>query len=247
MYIMAQERKVFLADIGEVRIKKRKGSGRISIRINQKGEVGVNIPSYVPYYKAEKFLESKRAWILKNRHKINGKKKESIVFSEDNLPKTKYHEIIVSYDKIKSPANKFTQGLCEIFLPDTSDINDPAIQNFIKNSIIEVYRREAKVILVNRCRELSGKYGFKINDIKIKKMTSRWGSCSSKKNINLNLFLMRVPEHLYDYVILHELMHTRHMNHGRVFWEELDKYTGNAKSLAKELRKYGPVLTEFDN
>lgn len=243
---MAQERKVFIADIGEVKIKKRKGSVRISIRINQKGEVGVNIPSFVPYYEAEKFLESKRSWILKNRDKINGKKKETIIFSKDNLPKTRYHEIIISFDNIKSPVNKFTQGLCEIFLPVNSEINNPAIQNFIKYSITEVYRREAKIILVNRCKQLSEKYGFKINDIKIKKMKSRWGSCSSKKNINLNLFLMRIPEHLYDYVILHELVHTKHMNHSRFFWEELDKYTGNAKAMARELRKYGYVLSEFD-
>ncbi|MCK4466289.1 MAG: M48 family metallopeptidase, partial [Bacteroidales bacterium] len=65
-----------------------------------------------------------------------------------------------------------------------------------------------------------------------------WGSCSSRNNINLNLHIMRLPEKLADYIILHELTHTVHKNHGKKFWSLLTEFTGDGKGLAKELRNY---------
>ncbi|MCE5187477.1 MAG: M48 family metallopeptidase [Planctomycetaceae bacterium] len=72
---------------------------------------------------------------------------------------------------------------------------------------------------------------------------SLWGSCSTRGNISLNIHLVRLPRHLQDYVLLHELTHLRHHNHGKAFWGELDRYcAGNAKMLAKELRNYSMLL-----
>ncbi|MCH7782371.1 M48 family metallopeptidase [candidate division KSB1 bacterium] len=89
-----------------------------------------------------------------------------------------------------------------------------------------------------RISRLAEKNGFDFNRITIRNQKSRWGSCSSKNNINLNIKLVKLPEELMDYVILHELVHTRIKNHSSDFWQELDKYVGNAKALAKQLKKY---------
>ena len=70
------------------------------------------------------------------------------------------------------------------------------------------------------------------------KTKTRWGSCSFKNNINLSLHLMRLREELIDYVILHELVHTKVKNHSREFWTTLDIYCPKSKSLDKELKKY---------
>jgi predicted metal-dependent hydrolase len=98
-------------------------------------------------------------------------------------------------------------------------------------------RRQAKAVLPQELEQLAKKYGFQYQSVKIRKSKTRWGSCSSKKTISLSLYLMLLPPHLIEYVLLHELCHTIHMNHSPAFWALLDKSTGNkAKELRKELR-----------
>ena len=88
---------------------------------------------------------------------------------------------------------------------------------------IETLRAQAKAALPPRLRALADRYGFAVGRVAIKHNTSNWGSCSSKGNINLNLNLMRVPAPLQDYILLHELVHLRHPNHGPKFHAELER------------------------
>ncbi len=98
-------------------------------------------------------------------------------------------------------------------------------------------RKQAKAYLPDRTQVLASRFGFSYHSLKINKSKGRWGSCSAKKNINLSLYLMTLPSHLIDYVILHELCHTKEMNHGPRFWILMDEVTGNqSKVLRKELR-----------
>ena len=90
----------------------------------------------------------------------------------------------------------------------------------------------------NIFKVLADKFSFQYNKLSLKNIKSRWGSCSRKNNINLSIHLMRLPDHLIDYVILHELIHTVHHNHSAGFWNLLDDASGGAKRLDKELRKY---------
>lgn len=82
---------------------------------------------------------------------------------------------------------------------------------------IEALRRQAKAELLPRLAELAARYGFVYNKVTIKHNASNWGSCSSKGNINLNLNIVRLPKVLQDYVLLHELCHLRHQDHGHAF------------------------------
>lgn len=88
---------------------------------------------------------------------------------------------------------------------------------------IEEMRRTAKKVLPKKLAVLAARYGFEYNRVAIKHNTSNWGSCSAKNNINLNLHLVRLPEALCDYVILHELCHLRHRNHGEQFHTLLER------------------------
>jgi predicted metal-dependent hydrolase len=85
-------------------------------------------------------------------------------------------------------------------------------------------------------RYLAGEHGFNFNHVTIRQQKTRWGSCSPKNNISLNIKLVLLPEALLDYVLLHELVHTRIHNHSRKFWAELDKYVVDSKVIAKRLR-----------
>ena len=92
--------------------------------------------------------------------------------------------------------------------------------------------------LINRINELADKYGFIFNKVSIRNQKTRWGSCSIKNNISLNIQLMRLSKSLIDYVILHELVHTQIKNHSSVFWDMLNKYVGNPKLKNKLLKKF---------
>jgi predicted metal-dependent hydrolase len=100
-------------------------------------------------------------------------------------------------------------------------------------------RKKAQSFLPEKLAELAHLHGFTYKTVQIRKSKTRWGSCSSKSIINLSFYLMLLPQHLIEYVLLHELCHTIQMNHSPAFWALLDKQTqGKAKSLRKEIRKY---------
>jgi predicted metal-dependent hydrolase len=106
----------------------------------------------------------------------------------------------------------------------------------------EIDKDEAKRILIGRLNELANKNSFSYNRMTIRNQKTRWGSCSQKNSISLNAKLVKLPQELIDYVILHELVHTKIKNHSKKFWDELNNYIPNAKGLDKELRKYGAGL-----
>lgn len=100
-------------------------------------------------------------------------------------------------------------------------------------------RIKAQSILPVQLSKLAGLHGFTYAGVKISKSRSRWGSCSSKGSINLSFYLLLLPEHLIEYVLLHELCHTVQMNHSLAFWTLLNRCTQNrACELRRELRKY---------
>lgn len=106
----------------------------------------------------------------------------------------------------------------------------------------EMDRTSEGKILIKRLDELSEMNGFSYDKVFIRNQKTRWGSCSAKNNISLNMKLLLLPEELRDYVILHELVHTQIKNHSSKFWEELDKFVGDAKSKQSGLNEYSLLL-----
>ena len=105
-----------------------------------------------------------------------------------------------------------------------------------------IHRASAKKHLIDRLNYLSQAHGFKYNRIFVKSQKTRWGSCSGKNNINLNINLIRLPDELIDYTILHELVHTRIKNHSRQFWDQMNKLMGDSKKLDSKLNDYRVYL-----
>jgi predicted metal-dependent hydrolase len=93
--------------------------------------------------------------------------------------------------------------------------------------------------MLERLHELAREHGCRFGKVSFRSQRTRWGSCSATNNISLNINLARLPRHLCDYVLLHELAHTKVKNHGSDFWDYLNILTSdNAKKLDKELSKY---------
>jgi len=132
--------------------------------------------------------------------------------------------------------------LLKLYYPKTANIRDKRVQNFIRKGIEEAWRIEAKKTLPERLYQLAKQFNFNYNGVSIKNSTSRWGSCSGKNNINLSLHLMRLPDQLIDYVILHELTHTVHKNHGTRFWNLLQKVCPETIVFEKEMKNYRTLI-----
>lgn len=101
-------------------------------------------------------------------------------------------------------------------------------------------RETARKVLVPKLTEAAARYGFSFKGrVSIKNNVSNWGSCSTRGNINLNMRLILLPEHLQDYVILHELCHLKHQDHGPHFHTLLDSLLkGKERQLVSELRSW---------
>lgn len=114
---------------------------------------------------------------------------------------------------------------------------------------VEALRRQAKRELPPRLAEFAERYGFTYNRVTIKHNATNWGSCSGKGNINLNLNIVRLPKVLQDYVLLHELCHLRHQDHGQgfhlllehVLTDNLMRYLDGPDALASELARKAAV------
>ena len=105
-----------------------------------------------------------------------------------------------------------------------------------------VNRIVARRVIVDRVSEFARRYHFCYGRVFVRNQRTRWGSCSSQNNINLNVNLIRLPLELRDYVILHELVHTRIKDHSLLFWQTLEKYMPDCKQRDKQLNAYAPML-----
>ncbi|MBO5188447.1 MAG: DUF45 domain-containing protein [Alistipes sp.] len=104
---------------------------------------------------------------------------------------------------------------------------------------VEALRRAAKADLPLRMERLAAQTGLRYTKLTIRATRTKWGSCSARNAISLSLYLMTLPEHLRDFVVLHELCHTVHHNHSERFHRLLDSLVGGReKELNRELRCY---------
>lgn len=130
-------------------------------------------------------------------------------------------------------------GHTRIICPPDADFNNAELQAWFYKVILEALRKNAKAVLPSRLSTLAQLHNLSYESVSVNSSKGRWGSCSARKTINLSCYLLLLPSHLIDYVLLHELSHTREMNHGDGFWRLLDDLTnGNAKMLRNELRQF---------
>ncbi len=109
---------------------------------------------------------------------------------------------------------------------------------------IRKMKDEAKKIIPDRVKYYADIMGVTFGKITIKNQKTRWGSCSSKGNLNFNCLLMLTPERVRDYVVIHELCHLRQMNHSKLFWAEVEKVMPDYKVYRQWLSQNGNMLIE---
>ena len=234
------EKTYYLKEIGEVLLRKSRRARRISIRITPGEKVTVTLPWYGDWNTAIRFLEQKKGWVKKTLERLEKKRPPRQVYHPGENPFTRRHRLILLPEDMKKEVVEahLADGKVTVRYPSGWEISRPFLQQVINDLRIRTLRKEARDYLPGRVAAFARLHGYSYRQVFLKNLKTRWGSCSSAGNINLNIRLMELPEHLIDYVILHELAHTRHKNHGPAFWTELDKTTGNARKLDRELNKY---------
>jgi predicted metal-dependent hydrolase len=221
--------------LGEVIVAKRRGSKHLRLSINSKGQVRVGIPNWTPYSAGVNFAKSRQEWIQKHLEKS-----EAHVFKSGDRIGKSYRLVIQPSNNMKV-STRIKDGLITVNLP--ADTGPVAKQRAITGAAERALKKEALHLLPQRTRQLAKQYGFSFSALAIKKLTSRWGSCNSKKEISFSFYLMQLPWHLIDYVILHELAHTEHLNHGEKFWDRLNQCVPDLKVKRKQIKQFKPIVS----
>lgn len=190
---------------------------RLSLRVKQDGSIVLTQPPRVSEVLIQQFLKDSHDWMLKQWHQLQQLPAAVDVSVPDTvelvLPLLQQRVVFQLQDEqlFKGKRNKM--------IPQDGLWLVPRAQarEFIRHWVMQ----QAKLHLPSRLLALAGQHGFRYQDCTIRHAKTRWGSCSAQGNINLNAALMLVPVELLDYVLLHELCHTRQMNHSAKFWYEM--------------------------
>lgn len=223
--------------MGLVTVIKRSTNRYLRLTIATGGDIKVSIPSWASYQAGLDFARSKSDW-------INVKRPQPILLS-DNQPIGRAHRLyfkpIGNIDKSKS---RVSGSQIIISHPINQSIASSEIQAVAIKASTKALRKQAENLLPQRLKILSVINSLDYKDVTIKQLSRRWGSCDQNKSIVLNLFLIQLPWELIDYVILHELTHTKHLNHSPEFWNKLETMAPNARTLKKCLNNYRPDIIQ---
>ena len=217
--------------IGNVTFLKNKRSKSIKISVKPNNSVLVSFPFFVHTKEAMAFVAKNEGWIRKQQEKFDSKRSR---LDENSEILTRNHKII--FFQGENTGAEVKGNTVEI---TAADFKDEKVKGLVENVLTEIYRVEAKNLLPQRLDEIAQKHGFRYNKVTIRNNQRNWGSCSFHNNISLNLQMMKLPDQLIDYILLHELVHTEIKNHSPKFWQRMDELTGGrAKELARQVKHY---------
>lgn len=242
------QRIISVEGVGDVVVSKRRNCVQIRLTVHPEKGLQMSIPFRVSYADAERFIFSHRDWILKTlqTQKQKGVKSLFTPQSHFNCRSTTLRFATTDAQKRILSAKIVDHVVTVTYNPELVDFNLDAVQNFIKKVILASMQKEAENLLFPRVYEISNRTGLNFHKVSIGNAQTRWGTCSSRDDIILSCRLLLLPDYLIDFVILHELCHIAHKNHGPKFHALLDKLSGGKEAqYNKELKSYnGRILPE---
>jgi len=229
------KKQFMLDDDLTVTIYKRRSSRSLRLSVDGDGRIRVSIPAWTPYSAGLAFARSKYDWILAQRRPRR-------LLAEGQPVGKAHHLRFTAKPGVGKPSSRVVPGAVLVQHPPEMTADDPAVQKAAYDGSVRALRAQARQLLPQRLAKLAETHGFEYRSVNIKQLKRRWGSCDQDKAIVLNLFLMQLPWEYIDYVLLHELMHTRIMRHGPDFWSAMAELRPDTKQLRKQLREYQPLL-----
>ncbi|WII72639.1 SprT family zinc-dependent metalloprotease [Bdellovibrio sp. 22V] len=196
------------------------------------------------------FLMAKKDWIEKNFLKfseIAERFPDKKIKAYENFPflgKERKLKVVITLNK--KPFVSVTEENLLLHIPRNQWSANSLLEEHptALKEIRHFYKREAVTFLSERLEYWSAQMGLRPSQVKFREQRTRWGSCSSKKSINLNWRLIVFAQEIIDYVIVHELAHLQHMDHSNKFWSLVETHIGNYKEIMKSLKE-SQYLVEF--
>ena len=221
----------------ELKRTKRK---TIGIKITTEGAVIVMAPSYVSEREIKKVLKTKENWVEKKKIEIKKAKEQmagDLAFLKERLfylGQLYQVDVVLEPEFLKPSVGLYGEKIY-IMVPSFEEKE-------MKMMLEQWYRMEAKKIIVDRVALYQEQIGVLVNQIRIKEKKTRWGSASSKGNLNFNWKLVMAPLEVLDYVVIHELCHLKEMNHSSAFWKLVKQYDPDYKEHRNWLKEKGILL-----
>ncbi|MCU7837003.1 MAG: M48 family metallopeptidase [gamma proteobacterium symbiont of Taylorina sp.] len=221
-----------------IRISKRAKYMRISVSL-EKGIVVV-VPKTMSRFHAKKlipeFVRKQQEWILRSINKLQLQNEKKLLSEPCQLPDkiilTALQQTFIIHYISQDNKALVVQQHDDMQLTITGNVED-------KMSIFKLlelfFKNYARQYLKQRLDQLSREYELPYRRLTIRAQKTRWGSCSSKKNINLNYRLIFMDNKLLDYILVHELLHTIYMNHSKAYWAQLELLMPDALYRDKRL------------
>lgn len=223
--------------IGEIRLRRSANIKYLRLRMAPGRGVWVSVPWGVSGKEVMRFIEKNREWILSQRRNMEVYEQDTGVGLGVGVEvQTKLHRIRIAESEDGKPGYRIEGEEITLAVPKGVDFR--RVEDTVRRFLTEVYRMEAKRYLPPRVKRQAERFGFKYGRLTFRDNVSNWGSCSFDNNISLNIKLMKLPDELIDYVILHELCHTVEKNHSAEFWRLVGKVCPGYAELRVRLKKY---------
>jgi predicted metal-dependent hydrolase len=209
----------------------------LGISVRPDSSVVVRVPYLTSFKTISRIVRQKSSWIIKHREGYRGKEKSNLNRMYINGETHLFHgrENILKIEKSRKSYVRFYDGIIELGLDKTEDIMA------VKRLLYEGYKNEAMKVFPDMLDKAIMEHNtqmFRPAGLIVRTMKSRWGSCSNKGIITLSTELIKLPDLFIEYVIIHELCHLKHHNHGTGYYNLLSELFPEWKRLRKELRKY---------
>jgi predicted metal-dependent hydrolase len=233
-----------------VTLSRRRGQRKLRLAIRNH-TIYVSGPWWVSNKDLLSFLEDQREWVQKSLTKKEKRTRELIEDPNGTLPDLLYlgvaHPVTIIEDA------SIREGHVHISVEDSNvvirypiwdpdDIHLPENIAEARRVISEWLLDKAKNHLTKRTHEIANQHGFEFERLFIRSQTTKWGTCSTKRNLSLNRKLIQCPELVIDYLIIHELCHLREMNHSADYWKLVAEHYPAYREAETWLKRYGNVV-----
>jgi|SRR5665213_3360597 len=222
--------------LGKVTLYKRRGNRSISLSLSHDGQIRISLPTWVPYRAGLEFARTRTAWLAKKQAELQSK------FVDGQAIGKAHHLTLNALASSDRVATRLKGTDVIVTHPVTMTPGNEAVQSAAQTASFRALKKEAESLLPQRLASLARQHDFSYREVRLRHLKSRWGSCSSAGTITLNVYLMQLPWQLIDYVLLHELIHTKVMKHNPDFWQLFEQHLPDAKKLRKDVHKYRPTF-----
>ncbi len=222
-------------EFGDITVRRSARSSSVKISVAPSGTLRASLPPYAPLFMLKRLVNSSRVQLRKMLEQ------QQPAYEYTNGAEIgKSHKLVILQAN-KTSVKRYKQQITVTLAPHAA-ITDPAVNAEVRQAVTDALRLEAKSYLPKRLRFLADKLGYDYERVRFSHAGSRWGSCSTSGTVSLNIALMKLPFELIDYVLIHELSHTKQMNHSAKFWALVADGDPSYKLHRSLLKKESPTI-----